>query len=76
MADKIIRKRNPTMRKTIQVATLDKVKAFLKEQISPVYKSEVVKSTGVDYNSLNMALTMINHKVDDSGKITIKRKNV
>ena len=73
---KLIRKRNPTMRRTIQITTLNKVKSFLKEQISPVYKSEIVKSTGVDYNSLNLALTMIKHKIDEQGKIYLEVKDV
>ena len=74
--NKVIRKRNPALRKTIQITTLNKVKSFLKEQISPVFKSEIVKSTGVDYNSLNLALTMIKHNIDDYGKIFVGEKDV
>ena len=75
---KAIRKPNPALRRTIQITTLNKVKSFLQEQISPIFKSEIVKSTGVDYNSLNLALTMIRHKVDEFGKISVKgrKKNV
>jgi len=60
------------IRKTIQITTLNKVRKFLQEQISPVFKSEIVKSTGVDYNSLNLALTMIKHDVTEQGKIIIR----
>ena len=73
--DKVIRKPDPSMRRNIQVATLNKVKSFLKEQELPVYKSEIVRNTGVDYNSLNLALTMIKFKTDPEGRISvIKRK--
>jgi len=71
---KVVRKPDPSMRRNIQVATLDKIKSFLKEQISPVYKSEIVRQIGVDLNSLNLALTMIKFKTDDEGKISIKRR--
>lgn len=72
---KLIRKPDPSIRKNIQVATLNKIKSFLKEQLSPIYKSEIVKQTGVDYNSLNLALTMIKFKTDKEGRISIiKRK--
>jgi len=55
----------------INVSTLKKVEDFLKEQKKPVYKSEIVKSAGVDYNSLNMALGMLKIKTDKEGKIKI-----
>ncbi len=72
---KVVRKPDPSMRRNIQVATLNKVKVFLKEQELPVYKAEIVKQTGVDYNSLNLALTMIKFKTDAEGRIfVIKRK--
>jgi len=75
----VIRKPNPTMkRKNIHVTTLNKIKSFLKEQLEPVFKSEIVRHTGVDYNSLNLALTMINFKTDKEGRIYLKKggKNV
>jgi len=56
----------------IQVKTLNNVKKFLKEQLQPIYKAEIVKQLGIDYNSLNLALTMINHRVDKKGRIKIK----
>ena len=71
---KIIRKPDPSMRRNIQVATLNKIKSFLKEQLEPVFKSEIVKQTGVDYNSLNLALTMIKFKTDKEGKISIAKR--
>lgn len=60
------------MRKNIHVKTLEKIKKFLKEQLEPVYKAEIVKQVGIDYNSLNLALGMINHRVDKKGRIKIK----
>ena len=73
--DKIIKKPDPSMRRNIQVATLNKIKAFLKEQVSPVFKAEITRQTGVDYNSLNLALTMMKFKTDKEGRIfIIKRK--
>ena len=71
---KLIRKPDPTMRKNIQVATLNKIKSFLKEQLAPVYKSEVVRAIGVDLNSLNLALTMIKYKNDKEGRISITKR--
>ena len=59
-------------RKDIQVATLNKVKDFLKEQLEPIYKTEIVKQLSIDYDSLNIALTMINHRVDKKGRVRIK----
>ncbi len=72
--DKIIRKPDPSLRRNIQVATLNKIKSFLKEQELPVFKSEIVKQTGVDYNSLNLALTMIKYKEDSEGRISITKR--
>ena len=72
--NKVMRKPDPSMRRNIQVATLNKVKSFLKEQELPVYKSEIVRNTGVNYNSLNLALTMIKFKTDPEGKIFINKR--
>ena len=72
---KIVKKPDPSLRRTIQVATFNKIKLFLKEQLTPVYKSEIVKQIGVDLNSLNFALKMIKVKTDSEGRIyTQKRK--
>ena len=72
---KVLRKPDPSMRRNIQVATLNKIKSFLKEQELPVYKSELVRQIGVDLNSLNLALTMIKYKEDEQGRISVvKRK--
>ena len=75
MADEeMIRKPNPAIRKDIHVATLNKIKSFLSEQISPVYKSEIIKNCGVDANSLNLALTMIKFQTDKKGRISIRKR--
>ena len=68
------KKQDPSLRKNIQVATLNKVKDFLNKQTKPVFKSEIKEHTMVDYKSVNLALTMIDHKVDKDGKIYIERK--
>jgi len=76
---KVIRKRDPSKRKNIHVTTLNKIKAFLKEQADPVFKSEIVRHLGIDYNSINLALTMIEFKTDEQGRIYLnkkRRKNV
>ena len=62
---------NDSKRKNINVATLKKVEDFLKEQKKPVFKSGIVKSAGVDYDSLNMALGMLKIKKDKEGRIKI-----
>jgi len=58
-------------RKNINVATLEKVKTFLKSQKKPVYKSEIVRELGVDYNSLKIALGMLKIKTDKEDRIKI-----
>jgi len=72
---KVIRKPDPSMRRNIQVATFKKIKAFLKEQELPVFKSEIVRQIGVDLNSLNLALTMIKFKTDSEGRISIIKRS-
>ena len=75
LKSKVLVKPDPTMkRKNIHVTTLNKIRSFLSEQIEPVFKSEIVKHLGVDYNSLNIALTMINFKTDNEGRISLKKK--
>lgn len=78
--EKVMRKIDPSMkRKNIQVVTLKKIENFLNEQLQPVFKSEIVKQLGVDYNSLNIALEMLPIKKDIDGKIYIVKmvkKNV
>lgn len=70
----VIRKRDPSKRKNIQVATFKKVETFLKEQIGPVYKSEIVKQIGVDFNSLNIAIEMLPVKFDKEGRLFLKKR--
>jgi hypothetical protein len=69
--EKIIRKPDPSKRKNIHVVTLKRVENFLKQQIEPIYKSEIVKQIGVDYNSLNVALEMLSIKREDDGRISL-----
>ena len=75
--DKIIRKPNPSFRKrNIQVVTLKNVENFLNNQSEPIFKSEIVRQIGVDYNSLKVALEMLPIKVDKDGRISIIKKEV
>ena len=66
----IIRKPDPSKRKDIHVVTLKRVENFLKEQLEPIFKSEIVKQIAVDYNSLNFALEMLPIKINEEGKIS------
>ena len=59
-------------RKNINVATLEKVKQFLKEQEEPVFKSDIVKGAGVDYNSVGLAITMLNVRINKDRRIKLK----
>ena len=72
--NKVMRKPDPSMRRNIQVATLNKVKSFLKEQELPVYKSEIVRNTGVNYDSLNLALCMLEIETNNKGQISYKKR--
>jgi len=59
-------------RKNINVATLEKVKKFLKEQDQPIFISDIVKKVGVDYNSVKLALTMLNVRINKDRRIKLK----
>ena len=72
--NKVIRKPDPSKRKNIHVVTLKKVENFLKEQLEPVFKSEIVKQIAVDYNSLNIALEMLPVIIDKDGRIQLNKK--
>ena len=72
--DKIIRKPDHSKRKNIHVVTLKKVENFLKEQLEPIFKSEIVKQIAVDYNSLNVALEMLPIKTDEDGRVYLNNK--
>ena len=72
--ESVIRKPDPSKRKNIHVVTFKRVENFLKEQISPVFKSEIVKQIAVDYNSLNIALNMLPIKIDEEGRIYLKKR--
>jgi len=71
---KIMRKPDPTKRKDIHVATLERIKKFLQEQKLPIFKTEIVRQIGVDYNSLNIALNILPIETDEEGKIKMKGK--
>lgn len=58
-------------RKNINVSTLKKVEEFLKDQYDPMFKSDIVKKIGVDYNSLNLALDMLNVEIYDDGRVKL-----
>lgn len=59
-------------RQFISDATKDKVKNFLKKQKTPVFKSTIVKEAGVDYNSLKIALEMLNVRINKDGRIRLR----
>lgn len=53
--------------------TLEKVRKFLEKQKDYVYKSDICNQAGIDWNSLELALTKIEHDTDEKGRIRIKR---
>jgi endo-1,4-beta-D-glucanase Y len=59
-------------RKNINVATLEKVKQFLKEQENPVFKSDIVKGANVDFHSVTLALTMLNVRINKDRRVKLK----
>lgn len=59
-------------RKNINVATLEKVKKFLKEQADPVFISTIVKAVGVDCHSVKLALTMLNVRTNKDRRVKLK----
>ena len=61
-----------TERKNINVATLEKVKKFLKEQENPVFISEIVKAVGVDCHSVKLAITMLNVRINKDRRVKLK----
>lgn len=71
---RVVRKPDPSKRKNIHVVTFKKVENFLKEQLEPVFRSEIVKQLAVDYNSLNLALEMLPIKIDAEGRIYLNKK--
>lgn len=58
-------------RQNINVATLKKVEDFLKDQDDPVYKSKISKTIGVDFDSLNLALDMLNVEIYKDGRVKL-----
>ena len=59
-------------RKNINVATLEKVKQFLKKQDEPVFISNIVKSVGVDCHSVKLAITMMNVRINKDRRVKLK----
>jgi len=59
-------------RKNINVATLDKVRQFLKNQDEPVFISQIVKSVGVDCHSVKLAITMLNIRTNKDRRVKLK----
>lgn len=60
-------------RKSIETATLEKVREFLIKQTDPIYISDIVNEVHVNRDSAVFALTLISHKVGKDGKIIIKK---
>ena len=60
-------------RKDIQVNTLKRIEKFLNDQKDFIYKTEIVQNIGVDYDSLNFALKMLEIETDGEGRIKIKK---
>jgi hypothetical protein len=61
-----------TERKNINVSTLEKVRKFLKEQEKPVFISDIVKGVCVDCNSVKLALTMLNVRINKDRRVKLK----
>ena len=59
-------------RKNINVATLEKVRQFLKEQTEPVFISNIVKAVGVDCHSVKLAITMLNVRTNKDRRVKLK----
>ncbi len=59
-------------RKSITMVMFNKVKDFLKNQDSPVYKTDIVKAIGVDYDSLRIALDMLSIRTNKDGRVKLK----
>jgi len=60
------------IRKNINVATLEKIKDFLKKQDKPVFISDIVKNVGVDCHSVKLAISMLNVRTNKDRRIKIK----
>jgi len=58
-------------RKDIQVNTFKSIEEFLKKQTGPVFKSNIVKKINVNYDSLNLALEMLETKTDEEGRVEL-----
>jgi response regulator of citrate/malate metabolism len=58
----------------IKTATLEKIKEFLKKQDKPVSINEIIRKTGVNFYSLQFALTMIVHQKNKEGQISVRKR--
>ena len=58
-------------RKDIQMTTFKKIENFLKKQDGYIFKSEIVKQIGVDYDSLNLALKMLKIETNKDGMVKL-----
>ena len=72
--EKVIRKPDPSKRRSIQMITFKRIEEFLKKQKEPIFKSDIVKILNVDYNSLNIALGMIPITIQEDGRILLKKR--
>lgn len=82
MADKtkVRRKPDPTMeRKDITMGTFEKIKEYLKTKDDFIYKTELNRNLNINYNSVNIALAMLEDnkliEYDESGRIKLRVKN-
>lgn len=60
------------IRHSVTVATLEKVKKFLKKQDKPVFKTDISKGAGVDFVSVGIALKMLNVRINKDRKVRLK----
>jgi len=59
------------VRKSINIATLDKIKNFLKNK-EPIYKIHISKKLGIDFYSLKIALDRLDIKTNEKGQVSLK----
>ena len=78
MSEEITKKKDPTLRQTIQMVTFQRIKDFLKDQIEPINKSEITRHLNIDYNSVNYALKLLESdeklKIDNQGRIYLNKE--
>lgn len=62
------------IRKDIKTSTLKAIKEFLKKSKESVSINEIIRQTGANFYSVKFALTMINHRVNKEGKISVRKR--